>query len=214
MSTNTLAEKPIVAVPEPEEWLGLYGDYLYRIAKSKVNDDSIAEDLVQETFLAALKAYSSFNANAAFKTWLVGILKRKIADHYRKQSVNSQRFITTKDSEIDQGTSTDSEFDSKGSWQKIPQLWQLDPNDRKVKKPEELAENAEFWTVLTSCASNMPDHLSRAFSRRIISEEASNEICENEGISKKNLSVRLHRARLLIRRCLEQKWFGSESEEE
>ena len=213
MTTDTLIEKPALKAPQPDEWVANYGDYLFKIAYSKVSNQAIAEDLVQETFLAALKGYERFQATASFQTWLTGILKRKIADHYRQQAKATNRFIH-KAGQEEHDPAAHSEFDAKGSWNQIPQEWQLDPNDSKVKKPEELAQNSEFWEVLTSCASNMPEHLSRAFSRRMLGEEASAEICEKEGISKKNLSVRLHRARLLIRRCLETRWFGKETEKE
>lgn len=213
MTTDALIENPTVKAPQPDEWVANYGDYLFRVAYSKVSNQTIAEDLVQETFLAALKGYERFQATASFQTWLAGILKRKIADHYRQQAKDSNRFNNhVGDGEHD--LPEHSEFDAKGSWNQIPQGWQLDPNDTRVKKPEELAQNAEFWEVLSSCASNMPEHLSRAFSRRMLGEQASSEICEKEGISKKNLSVRLHRARLLIRRCLETRWFGKDTGKE
>ena len=62
----------------PETWVDHYGDYLYCFAISRVRDPSVAEDLVQETFLAALNSIKSFASRSSPKTWLTGILKHKI----------------------------------------------------------------------------------------------------------------------------------------
>ena len=65
-------------------WLDEYGDDLLRYASSRVRDAATAEDLVQETFLAALKNHHQFAERAAAKTWLTAILRRKLADYYRR----------------------------------------------------------------------------------------------------------------------------------
>src|SRR5437868_551969 len=72
--------------PDPERWVEDYGDYLFRYALSRLRNSAKAEDLVQETFLAALKGAKAFQGRSAEKSWLVGILKNKICDHYRKLS--------------------------------------------------------------------------------------------------------------------------------
>ena len=71
---------------DPERWVELYGDYLFRYAVLRLRDASKAEDAVQETFLAALKGGKTFAGLSAEKSWLVGILKNKISDHFRKAS--------------------------------------------------------------------------------------------------------------------------------
>src|SRR5439155_1792701 len=71
---------------DPERWVELYGDYLFKYALIRLRDAGKAEDAVQETFLAALRGGKSFAGRAAERTWLVGILKNKICDHYRKAS--------------------------------------------------------------------------------------------------------------------------------
>ena len=64
----------------------LHGDYLFKYALMRLRDPAKAEDAVQETFLAALKGGKSFAGRSAEKSWLVGVLKNKIYDHYRKAS--------------------------------------------------------------------------------------------------------------------------------
>ena len=66
-----------------EKWVEQYSDFLYRYAYSRVNDTTTAEDLVQETFLSALKAYENFDGKSSERTWFVSILKHKIIDCLR-----------------------------------------------------------------------------------------------------------------------------------
>jgi RNA polymerase sigma-70 factor (ECF subfamily) len=77
-------------VENPEKWVDLYGDYLYRFALYRVYEATIAEDMVQETFLAALGSFKNFQYRSSIKTWLTGILKHKIIDHFRKQAKEKQ----------------------------------------------------------------------------------------------------------------------------
>jgi RNA polymerase sigma factor (sigma-70 family) len=77
------ADRPF---PDPERWVEDHGDYLFGFALSRLRDVSKAEDLVQDTFWAALKGAAAFQGRSAEKSWLVGILKNKICDHYRKLS--------------------------------------------------------------------------------------------------------------------------------
>src|SRR3982751_6417117 len=78
--------KPATGLSDPEQWVELHGDYLFKYALARLRDPARAEDMVQETFLAALKGGKSFAGRSAEKSWLVGILKNKICDHYRKAS--------------------------------------------------------------------------------------------------------------------------------
>ena len=71
---------------DPEQWVELHGDYLFRYALMRLRDASKAEDAVQETFLAALRGGRNFAGRSAEKSWLVGILKKKVSDHFRKAS--------------------------------------------------------------------------------------------------------------------------------
>ena len=68
----------------PNTWVDLYADYLFNYAVTRVNDSEIAKDLVQDTFIAGLKSAKNFKGEAAERTWLIAILKRKVIDHYRK----------------------------------------------------------------------------------------------------------------------------------
>ncbi len=70
----------------PENWVDQHGDYLFRYALLRLRNREVAEEVVQETFLAALQARDKFNGQSSEKTWLVGILKHKVIDHFRRTS--------------------------------------------------------------------------------------------------------------------------------
>src|SRR5215472_16031942 len=65
-------------------WLEEHGDALYAYALPRVRNADAAEDLVQETLLAALAGQERFAGQSAERTWLMGILKHKLIDHLRK----------------------------------------------------------------------------------------------------------------------------------
>src|SRR5689334_13627294 len=69
---------------DPADLVEKYGDFLYRFAMMRVRDEFIAEDLVQETLLAALKSMDKFSGKSSEKTWLTSILKNKIIDYFRQ----------------------------------------------------------------------------------------------------------------------------------
>ena len=127
---------------DPSEWVGQYGDYLFRYAMLRLRDRSAAEDLVQETFLAALKARGSFSGNSSESTWLVGILKHKIADHFRRQS----REAPLGDGDL-RDPPDSSPFDGSGHWTSGPTDWGGNPAD--------LYREKKFLEQFTKCLSGL-----------------------------------------------------------
>ena len=178
---------------DPADWVDRYGDVMLGFALARTGRRDVAEDLVQETFLAAWRGRDSFDGLSQRGTWLVGILRRKIADYYRAGG----RATTPAADEL--LTSEGTLFDDRGKWVHPPRRW--------MRSPEKAAEDAEFWQVMNDCMSDMPGHLSQAFELREIGLATTDEICTLAKITPKNLSVRLHRARLLLRQCLERHWF-------
>ena len=180
---------------DPSEWVDRYGDYLFRYAMLRLRDRSAAEDLVQETFLAALKNRGSFSGNSSESTWLVGILKHKIADHFRHHAWEAP----LEDNDLrDQPDS--SPFDGSGHWISGPTDWGGNPAD--------LYREKKFLDQLTKCLSGLSPNQANAFTLREIEGADTGEICKVLNVTETNLWVILHRARMLLRRCLEANWFG------
>lgn len=184
-----------------ETWVDEHGDYLFGYALPRVRDGHLAEELVQETFLAAVKAVGSFRGDSSPRTWLVGLLRRKIADHYRKRSREQQtESMDTADPTIEAW------FDEKGAWIKLPARCEIDP--------AELAERGDFWMVFEECLRALPERLAEAFSLRVMDDRAPEEVCKILSITATNLWVALHRARARLRACLEANWFGTDEAEQ
>ncbi|MHC5035844.1 MAG: sigma-70 family RNA polymerase sigma factor [Planctomycetota bacterium] len=184
---------------DPQEWIEKYGDDLYRYAMFRVRNPEIAEEVVQETFLAALKGKESFSGRSSEKTWLFGILKHKIVDSIRKSTRDR------KQASFDAAEgSVDDFFDPKNHWKSGPASWEANP--------DEIVEKKEFLEVLETCLTHLPERLARAFSLREMEALESEEICKILGISATNLGVMLHRARARLRHCLEVNWFTGEGE--
>lgn len=185
----------------PEEWVDQYGDYLYNYAISRVNDEHLAYDLVQDTFLAALDARKSFEGRSSEKTWLVSILKRKIIDHYRKASRNREHKLIDKN--FAQGKE-ELPFQAEGE---LAGHWMTDkaPVDWKIA-PDAAVENEELRDILAKCIGLLPDKWSAVFALRVMEEMATEEVCKELDITASNLWVILHRAKLQLRECVEKNW--------
>lgn len=194
---RTTPSNPPVAADPPETWVAHYGDYLYGYALARVQNPSAAEDLVQETLLAALKAFENFKGRSALKTWLTGILKHKIIDHLRRK----YREEPLQDKDADQ-VQVQEMFDKKGNWLLKPPRWRADP--------QQLFEQKEFMKTLFACLADIPERAAKAFVMREIDGLDTQEICKVLDISATNSWVILHRARLLLRHCLEVNWFSAD----
>lgn len=186
---------------DPERWVEEHGDYLFRYALSRLRDPARAEDAVQETFLAALKGGKSFAGKSAEKSWLTGILKNKIFDHYRKASRETS--FTDLDFYADEESNRFvAEGFNQGGWihELGPLEWSSDSGDSLDKE--------QFWKTFRDCSSKLPKNVATVFTLREVDGVDSREICATLNISESNLWVMLHRARMALRRCLETNWFG------
>ena len=187
-------------IENPESWVDQYGGFLYRFTLSRIKDPSIAEDLVQETFLAALKARKNFQGRSTARTWLVAILKHKIVDHIRKQ-VREPRSDKV-ESILNTTAPVDSSFTDEGDWQIRPSKWAIDPM--------KLYEQKEFMDILYHCLGELPERHAEAFMMREIDGLSTEELCKLLNISATNSWVMLYRARMWLQRCLENSWLSTE----
>lgn len=178
---------------EPEHWLERHGDVLYGYALLRVRDAAAAEDLVQETLLAALRARDGFAARSSTRTWLVGILKNKVVDHLRRRGREETFDATLIDDETWAG-----KFDHTGHWSSPPARW---------SEPAFAVENAELGTILRTCIEHLPDRYRTLFVLREVDGLGTDELLAALGISSpNNLWVMLSRARERVRACIERTW--------
>jgi RNA polymerase sigma-70 factor (ECF subfamily) len=177
----------------PDSWVDRHGDALYRYALSRVRNPSVAEDLVQETFLAALQSPQSYHGQSNELTWLTGILRHKTLDFFRKSS-------RAKEQALDPTGSADVEspFNAEGAWDSPPSTW---------SSPHRSLEQDEFWAKMRGCVAELPEAMRRSFMLREFDGLESEAVAGILDISTNNLWVMLSRARLKLRQCLQDHWF-------
>ena len=193
MTAGTGASFPVAT--GPEAWLDEHGDCLYGFALMRVRKPDVAEDLVQETLLAALRSKERFEGRSKIRTWLVGILKFKIADHFRKlareTSFTDLNFL---------------EDELNGKFKN--DFWIHERGPKEWRAVDATFDREEFWTTFRGCVSKLPPRVADVFLLREMDDRSSREICDTLSISDSNLWVMLHRARMALRECLEMNWFG------
>ncbi len=173
----------------PSTWVDRHGDTLFRYALSRLRDPEAAEEVVQDTFVAALGSVGQYAGKGSEAAWLMGILKRKIVDHVRQRN----RAVPLSDLEAADDLS-ETLFDHKGNWRVDPRVFGA--------RPEELLQRDEFWVIFRICLAALPQRQADVFTLREVDGQSSEEICKVLDISASNLWVLLYRARLRLSRCL------------
>jgi RNA polymerase sigma-70 factor (TIGR02943 family) len=175
-------------------WVESHGDYLFNFAVGQVRDTSMAEDLVQETFLAALKSLNNYAGRSSERTWLVSILRHKIYDHLRKTCrERAVRVESLPDHESEA-------YDESLLW--IHQI------AAESSLPSRRIELIEFREHLERAMGKLPPRIAQVFQLYTIEERPNHEVCERLNISESNLWVMLHRARKQLRGELLGWWKG------
>ncbi len=164
--------------------------YLLRYAALQLRDRHTAEDVVQETLLAALVGEASFGGRSNLRTWLTGILKHKIVDAIRRASREAPAADEDQMEEL---------FDESGHWRDMPSAW---------ADPDASLEQKEFFAKLEECLSRLPARTAQAFMMREHLGFETDEICKELGVTPTHCWVLLYRARMALRLCLEHNWFG------
>ena len=174
-------------------WVDEYSDMLYNFAYTRVNDHELAKDLVQDTFVSGIKALDSFQGKSTVKTWLFSILKRKIIDYWRKQEVRQTRPMSSLGMDDQDGE------DLIVGRQKNNTISEIEVN----------FENQELRAVIMSCIQDLPEKWKGIVIDKLVEEMKSEEVCKEHDITPSNLWVIIHRAKVQLKDCLQQKWFNS-----
>lgn len=171
---------------------------MLRFARLQLGHDDEAEDAVQEALAGALKNAANFRGEAALKTWIIAILKNKVADVLRQRQ--RRPTPTSQMQTADQEGALPAVFDRKGMWSDAarPARWE---------DPEADLHSSQFLAVFDACLNRLPPQQGRVFMMREVVELETQEICTELGLSISNVHVILHRARLALRACLQLHWF-------
>jgi RNA polymerase sigma-70 factor (TIGR02943 family) len=180
---------PITKV-DPSKWLDLHGNTLYAYATSFLRNRELAEEVVQETFLAALKHKDQFRGVGTEGAWLMGILKRKLIDHLRSRA---RQPLSLENPD----TAVDSLFDKKGHWLKSARASSSMRLDR--------LEAEEFREIFSMCFQGLPKAQASTFLLKEVQQESTEEVCKQLAISATNLYVLMHRARIRLAECMKSR---------
>ena len=186
------------ALLNAENWLDEHGDALYRYALMQLRDEHKAEEMVQETLVAALQARDRYQGGASVRTWLIGILKHKVLDQFRREARESPlEEENLGQDEPDEETAE--QFKQDGHWRSKLGDW---------GHPEAALESGQFWDILQRCLDLLPKKQARLFMLRELLEETTEKICKELSITPTNLWTMLYRTRMGLRKCLDSNWVG------
>lgn len=179
------------------QWFHTYSDDMFRWAYHKTSSREIAEDLVQESFLSAVKGYDNFKKDSQPKTWLFAILNHKIIDFYRKKGRSLS--INTESTEQKIINQTDSFFDTDGRWtlNKDAVLWEEDTH---------ILDDPQFNKVLQGCMDELPENWNFAITAKFLLKKKADYICQELGVNPSNYWQIVHRAKLMLKKCIDMNW--------
>jgi len=186
---------PIETQHDLQKWVEEHTNALYRRAYAKTGDQTLSEDLVQDTFLAAASAMDTFRGESQPLTWLYSILHRKIADHFRRVYKEKEAQIQNQSSKFDTHF-----FNTDGHWvmSNAPSTWASN---------DSLLDNEDFLSTLNKCLEKLPETWKSAVHLKYLDEKKSEHICQELQITTTNYWQMIHRAKLQLRECLELNWF-------
>ncbi|OAB25291.1 RNA polymerase sigma-70 factor, ECF subfamily [Flavobacterium fryxellicola] len=180
-----------------EQWVNQFSDELYSWAFFKTSSKEVAEDLVQDTFLAAFHKIDTFQGKSQPKTWLFSILNNKVIDYYRLSARTTKKnFSLTENSGYEL---SDGLFNTHGCWKTndINAAWDQD---------QELLDNPEFNSIMENCMDDLPQKWKLAVTSKYLSDKKTETICQELEITASNYWQIVHRSKLLLKKCLELKW--------
>lgn len=183
--------------PDPAAWLAEHGDALFAYALRRVRNRAAAEDLVQDTLLAALAAPERFEGRSSVRTWLFGILRHKVIDHWRSQGRHDPRAEAGVEAELERRVN--GFFDRWGGWQ---------PSAKPRAWPDGATERSEFSEALRRCLDTLPARSAEAFLLRERHGVSVERLSQDLGTTPTNVWQILCRARVALRDCLQRGLLG------
>lgn len=176
-------DSPSVSPVDPARWVREHGDLLFRYAAARLNDRAEAEDLVQETFLAALQSNHRFEHRSKESTWLVGILRHKVLDVLRRRTREAS-WRAEAESELAAGGES---------------FCGCVNTPRDAGQPMSELEREELFARINAAVRNMPEVMRQVFLLSQIDGLQTDDVCGVLGLTRANVWTLIHRARVRIR---------------
>ena len=182
---------------EPELWVDVYGDYLFRYAFSRLRNANTAEEIVQETFLDGIRYREQFSRRGPERAWLLGILKRKMVDYILLRAKFNRAA-----SHEDEHDPINQLFDEKGNWRQDTAPWSSTADQNVTSR--------DLWEIIRNCLGHLPSGQADVFVLCVMEEMDADQICRELEITLASLWTRMHRARLALAKCVGSQWFSND----
>jgi RNA polymerase sigma-70 factor, ECF subfamily len=173
---------------------------LIRMAMGHVRDREVAEEVVQDTWMAVIESLDRFEGRSSLRTWIFGIMIHKAKD----RGVREKRHTTFADFETfddeHEETVDPSRFHRSGEW---AGHWAFPPQPWDDRTPEKLLASQQAVKAMNHAIEALPVTLKDVLILRDVEGVDAKEVCDILKITETNLYVRLHRARERVRRAVE-----------
>lgn len=183
-----------------DELVSQHHGALIRMAMGYVADREVAEEVVQDTWMAVIESLDRFEGRSSLRTWILGILIHKAKDRGVREKRHTT-FSSFESSDDDSEEAIDpSRFQQSGEW---AGHWAFPPQPWDDQTPEKLLASQQAITAMQKATDELPATLKDVLILRDVEGVESKEICELLKITETNLYVRLHRARERVRQAVE-----------
>lgn len=173
---------------------------LIRMAMGHVADREVAEEVVQDTWMAVIESLDRFEGRSSLRTWIFGILIHKAKDRGVREKRHTT-FSAFESHDDDNEEAVDpSRFQRSGEW---AGHWAFPPQPWDDQTPEKLLANQQAVHAMQRAIEGLPATLKEVLILRDVEGVEAKEVCELLKITETNLYVRLHRARERVRVAVE-----------
>ena len=178
-----------------------YNGQLRRLARQYVPSEAVADEVVQETWLAVIQGIDRFEHRSSMKTWLFRILINTARTHGVKENRSTPLAMTLDDDEPAVEPSRFRRFTlrGRGGWKEPPHSW---------SDPERSVIDREVLDTIDGAIARLSADQRQVITMRDVLGCSSAEVCSVLELSDANQRVLLHRARSKVRAALEQKYAG------
>jgi RNA polymerase sigma-70 factor, ECF subfamily len=177
--------------------VGRHSDSMLRLARTFVHSHAVAEEVVQETWVAVLRGIDRFEGRSSLRTWLLAIL----CNRARTVGTREARTVAASGSEGFVAAVDASRFDSSGAWSSPPEPW--------TEAVEERIGATAMRDQILAALAGMPERQRAVVMLRDVDGLRSDEVCDVLALTPANERVLLHRGRSRLRQALEDTMEGA-----
>jgi len=172
---------------------------LKRVARGYVASDAVAEEIVQETWMAVVTGIGRFESRSTLGTWIFSILTNQAKSHCAREGralpFSSFAPVDADEPAVDPDRFQKDDEAWPGHWATPPRPWQ---------KPERRVLALEAREHLRHALAQLPERQRLIVGLRDVDGHSAEEVCELLGLSQENQRVLLHRGRARLRAALEK----------